>query len=58
MNTIERLKKYMEEKSVSMHDVSFGARIPLQTITRWVKGGKISLVYENILHTYLTSKSY
>lgn len=58
MKTIDRLKKYMEEKEKSMFEISIETRIREQNIKRWIKGEKISEVYENILKNFLTSLGY
>lgn len=58
MKTIDRLKKYMEEKEKSMFEISLETRIREQNIKRWIKGEKVSEVYENILKNFLTSLGY
>ena len=58
MDTIERLKKYMEENNINANEIVYSTRIPLATLTRYLKGKGRSLVYDNILDQFLTSKSY
>lgn len=58
MTTIERLKKYMEEKNKSSFAISCEAQIREANIVRWLKGKEISEVYENILKKFLESVSY
>lgn len=48
----------MEEKEKSMFEISLETRIREQNIKRWIKGEKVSEVYENILKNFLTSLGY
>lgn len=56
MNTIERLKKYMEEEKLTLHNISMGLNLPVQTIHRWVKTGRINVMYEKNLNEWLVLK--
>ena len=58
MDTIERLKKYMQEKDKTTFDISTEAKIREANIIRWLKGKNISEVYEKILKSFLTTCNY
>ena len=58
MDTIERLKKYMQEKDKTTFDISTEAKIREANIIRWLKGRNISEVYEKILKSFLTTCNY
>ena len=58
MDTIERLKKYMQEKDKTAFDISTEAKIREANINRWLKGKNISEVYEKILKSFLTTCNY
>lgn len=57
MTTIERLKKLMIDEKLTVHAVSVLLNIHSVTISRWLKTGKINVMYEKNLNEFLTSKN-
>lgn len=45
----KQIKKYLEEKKMTQYKLAQELGIPPQTITRWIKTGRINQIYLQVL---------
>lgn len=59
METIERLKKLMQEKNLTQHDIVMATGSQTTSLNRWILGKvKPSYAWEKILQEYLDKEGY